>query len=191
MKKVSLILVGLLNLAIANVFADDNESPVAQAEVKSPVVAGMPVYSKRVDMVQNMPNVVLFSLYDNKPYTNFATLLQINAGYLVNHRESKVKIVGYADDYQSSEKNQELGLQRAQMVRNILTSMGVDYDDTVVVSVGDTKPFVKSKPGEYNQHNRRVEIYYIADEPKGYHFDKVPVIKIDSFVETDVPMPIN
>lgn len=191
MKKVSLILVGLLNLAIANVFADDNESPVAQAEVKSPVVAGMPVYSKRVDMVENMPNVVLFSLYDNKPYTNFATLLQINAGYLINHRESKVKIVGYADDYQSSEKNQELGLQRAQMVRNILTSMGVDYDDTVVSSMGDTKPFIKSKKGEHNQHNRRVEIYYTADEPKGYHFDKVPVIKIDSFVETDVPMPIN
>ena len=51
--------------------------------------------------------------------------------------------------------------------------------------------FNLGKKGEHNQHNRRVEIYYTADEPKGYHFDKVPVIKIDSFVETDVPMPIN
>jgi outer membrane protein OmpA-like peptidoglycan-associated protein len=179
-------LLGLLATAAISSFAADNESPIA-----SPAVQGMPIYSQRIDMVQNMPNVILFALYDDKPFVEFEPLMKLNAAYMASESNAKIKIVGYADDYKSHDKNQELAMQRAQSVRNILTTdFDVQYEDTEVVSMGDTKPFITGKKGVHDPRNRRVEIYYTNDAPQGYHFDKVPVIKIDNYTQVVTPMNI-
>lgn len=180
------LLVGGLSIVAATAYAEQNESPIA-----SPAVQGMPMFAQRIDMIQNVPNVILFHLNDDKPYLEFEPLMKWNAGYMASESAAKIKIVGYADDYQDADKNYQLGLERAQNVRNILTTdFGVEYQDTEVVSMGSTKPFIKVKKGKHDPRNERVEIYYTSGAPNGYHFDKVPVVRIDSYSQTLTPMNI-
>jgi outer membrane protein OmpA-like peptidoglycan-associated protein/TolA-binding protein len=84
--------------------------------------------------------------------------LRADAEALKAHSEVKVTIVGHCDPRASERYNRELGLRRAQAVRDLLVAVGVAADRISVRSDGETRP-ISTKPDEY-WLDRRVEFEY-------------------------------
>jgi len=81
--------------------------------------------------------------------------LTANAESLKAHEDVKIVVVGHCDPRASEKYNQELGLKRAQAVRDFLVAAGVDAGRTSVRSDGEKRP-ISTKPDEY-WLDRRVE----------------------------------
>jgi outer membrane protein OmpA-like peptidoglycan-associated protein len=78
------------------------------------------------------------------------------AEYLIRHPEQTVRIEGHTDNMGDSESNLSLSKKRAQSVARYLTSKGVDATRITTEGYGDTRPVVKSQPGQPTPANRRV-----------------------------------
>ncbi len=84
--------------------------------------------------------------------------LEADAESLKAHPDVKIVVVGHCDPRASERYNEELGLKRAQAVRDLLVSSGVDAGRISVRSDGE-KHLVSTKPDEY-WLDRRVEFEY-------------------------------
>jgi outer membrane protein OmpA-like peptidoglycan-associated protein len=74
-------------------------------------------------------------------------------------RKSKdVSIVGHTDRVGSTETNYRLGLERAESIKSILLSKGVDPSGIEVTSHGEDNPLVKTEDEVAEPRNRRIEI---------------------------------
>ena len=97
---------------------------------------------------------------------DFATLLK-------NDADLAVDVQGYTDNQgwknstaeQSAQKNLNLSQQRAESVKNYLTSQGVSYNQFKnVTGYGEQNPVADSSTKAGQQANRRVEVYLYASE---------------------------
>jgi hypothetical protein len=70
----------------------------------------------------------------------------------------RVQAVGHTDLVGEDEDNEDLGLRRANAVRNELTSLGIDSGDINTYSLGESVPVVETPRRE--RRNRRVEVYF-------------------------------
>lgn len=70
----------------------------------------------------------------------------------------QVSVIGHTDRVGSEEKNDKLGLQRAEMVKRALVGIGVDAAKIDVVSRGEREPLVPTGDEVPEPRNRRVEI---------------------------------
>ncbi len=84
--------------------------------------------------------------------------LKADAESLKVHPEVKLVVVGHCDPRASERYNRELGLKRAEAVRNFLVAAGVDAGRVSVRSEGEKRP-ISTKPDEY-WLDRRVEFEY-------------------------------
>lgn len=85
--------------------------------------------------------------------------LAIVAGCLNSkpYRSSSVLLVGHADDRGPARYNQELGLERARKIKEILTGYGVGADRIRVVSEGEVD--AKGERDDYSYgYDRRVDV---------------------------------
>lgn len=80
-----------------------------------------------------------------------ASILKANSQY------SKLTIAGHTDATGPEDYNQELGLMRAQAVKDYLLSKGVKGENIEVVSFGEDKPIDTNETIEGRANNRRVE----------------------------------
>jgi outer membrane protein OmpA-like peptidoglycan-associated protein len=67
-------------------------------------------------------------------------------------------IVGHTDTMGTSRANYDLGLKRATVVRNLLTSVGLDGSTITATSLGELDLLVKTPDETPEPRNRRVEI---------------------------------
>lgn len=97
---------------------------------------------------------------------DFATLLK-------NDADLAVDVQGYTDNQgwknstaeQSAQKNLILSQQRAESVKNYLTSQGVSYNQFKnVTGYGEQNPVADNSTKAGQQANRRVEVYLYASE---------------------------
>ena len=97
---------------------------------------------------------------------DFATLLK-------NDADLAVDVQGYTDNQgwknstaeQSAQKNLNLSQQRAESVKNYLTSQGVSYNQFKnVTGYGEHNPVADNSTKAGQQANRRVEVYLYASE---------------------------
>lgn len=97
---------------------------------------------------------------------DFATLLK-------NDADLAVDVQGYTDNQgwknstaeQSAQKNINLSQQRAESVKNYLTSQGVSYSQFKnVTGFGEQNPVADNSTKAGQQANRRVEVYLYASE---------------------------
>lgn len=188
------MIIALLGLTVS-AFAASTITPVsasAPAATTSPnkVVTGGPVLVERSDLIQSMPNAILFDLGESKMTTQFMPILQWNATYLSKFSNAKIKISGNADDYRDETKNMTLSMQRAQDVRAALMNMGVPDQRIEIVALGDRDQKFKKDLDGHQPRNQRVDIFYTTGKPKGYTIEKVPVVTIDTFEQAIVPEPI-
>lgn len=70
----------------------------------------------------------------------------------------EVVVIGHTDAVGSTAYNDNLSLNRANRVRDILVAAGISRDDVQTIGRGAREPLVTSKPGGIDPRNRRVEI---------------------------------
>ena len=73
----------------------------------------------------------------------------------------RIMLTGHADNTGSSEYNMQLGLGRAQGIKQILVGYGFPADQIEVTSKGDTQPVATNDTEEGRHENRRVELRII------------------------------
>jgi hypothetical protein len=81
------------------------------------------------------------------------------AEILSNNPGVKVNIEGHTDSVGSDEYNLNLGLRRAEAVRDVLASNGVGFDRMTVSSKGKRQPVSDNGSARGRSLNRRVEIH--------------------------------
>lgn len=70
---------------------------------------------------------------------------------------SKVVVAGHTDSTGPEEFNEELGMKRANTVKEVLTSKGVASSKIETVTFGETKPIAPNSTRDGRQKNRRVD----------------------------------
>lgn len=71
----------------------------------------------------------------------------------------KVEIHGHTDSIGSEEYNMKLGLRRAEAVKKYLVDHGINPDNLITKSFGETKPIATNDTKEGRQLNRRAEFH--------------------------------
>ncbi len=86
-------------------------------------------------------------------------LKQVVASIKQRHPEGQIRVYGHADATAGAEHNKELSEQRAEAVKNWLTSNAdMDASRISIVPVGENKPVASNQTEAGRQQNRRVEI---------------------------------
>jgi len=75
--------------------------------------------------------------------------------------DEKVSITGHTDDVGEESSNQQLGLQRATSIRNILTNLGIDKNRILIDSKGERQPTTSNETEEGRHRNRRTVLNII------------------------------
>jgi len=76
----------------------------------------------------------------------------------INANPKVIRIEGHADERGTEAYNKELGQRRADAVRSLLVSMGVNSSQIETVSFGETKPIALGSGEAVWQKNRCVEL---------------------------------
>lgn len=185
MKK-NLILGTLLTTAMVSAFAANGSNKTNNKPTT--VVESSPYIVQRADFIQNMPNTIAFHQYESTVDPSLLFVLKWNASYIRAFPSAKVKIVGHSTDYNSNVKDEALAMERAQNVRTVLFLLGVPFENTDIISEGSREPsFEVESSGARQMRNNRVDIFYTAYPPKGYHMDVIPVVQVDMYEQRIMP----
>jgi len=76
----------------------------------------------------------------------------------VKNSGEKIKLDGHADNSGTKEYNMELGIRRAAIIKDYLSSQNVDIEQITIESFGDTKPIESNDTESGKAANRRVEL---------------------------------
>lgn len=108
----------------------------------------------------NVARIVYFDYDSNAIKPDFQPLIEANARFLAQHRNSHVVVEGHTDERGGSEYNLALGQRRAEAVRQALELLGVQDSQVEAVSFGKEKPAVDGHDEAAWAKNRRAEIAY-------------------------------
>jgi len=78
---------------------------------------------------------------------------------LARYPEDRIVIQGHTDSTGSAAHDEELSLRRAEAVRDVLASRGVNPRQMLVEGVGATRPIGDNSTPEGRAENRRVELH--------------------------------
>jgi outer membrane protein OmpA-like peptidoglycan-associated protein len=95
-------------------------------------------------------------------YRNFSKRLLKKLSLKLKEADSKIVVTGHSDNVGSKEYNSQLGLERAEKVKQYLIKKGVPADMIEVSSKGETDPVTSNQSPEGRARNRRVEITIIS-----------------------------
>jgi outer membrane protein OmpA-like peptidoglycan-associated protein len=84
---------------------------------------------------------------------------------LAKYSDDRVTVQGHTDDQGSNAFNEELSLRRADAVKRVLASRGVQEQQILVLGLGETKPVADNKTKEGRAKNRRVELHIDVPNP--------------------------
>lgn len=88
--------------------------------------------------------------------------IDVQANYLIEHSNAKIRIEGNADERGSREYNIALGWKRAKAIVEILKQHGVNDKQIAVVSYGKEKPVALGHDESSYSQNRRADLIYEA-----------------------------
>lgn len=78
---------------------------------------------------------------------------------LISSRDpAAIDIIGHSDRAGDADKNYQLALERAQMVKKYLVERNVTLDRSSVTSYGENDPIIPTEDGVSEPQNRRVEV---------------------------------
>lgn len=155
-------------------------APVVE-EVSAPIVEEASAPQVVAPKVMNH-NAVYFAFDKYNIMNNYDSIIKANSDYLMSSSDAKVQIQGNTDDIGSVEYNLALGQRRANAVKNALVSSGVNKRQIEAISNGKLKPKYPNDTDDGRAKNRRSDIIYKMNEPKGYsvNSDSLPMVD-DSF----------
>jgi len=76
----------------------------------------------------------------------------------MKNTENQISITGHTDDDASADHNLKLGLKRANIIKNLLTSKGIKPSRIKTNSKGEEMPIAPNDTEENRKLNRRVEV---------------------------------
>ena len=139
---------------------------VADAETKRVDVAKADALQKAKDMFENekatlvAQNVVYFDFDQASVKSDFHSVLDMHAAFLVKHAGQSIVVEGHCDNRGTPEYNIALGERRAQSVETYLMNAGVSSSQVSVVSYGEEKPAVQGGSEYAFAQNRRGIVVY-------------------------------
>ena len=104
-----------------------------------------------------LPNVNFFTGSAKLTPSSITDIQQV-AEYLNSHPQVTAVVIGHTDSTGNHAKNMELSRQRAESVRNMIVTLGVDETRVTAVGKGDTEPRGDNRTEEGRLMNRRVEV---------------------------------
>jgi len=84
-------------------------------------------------------------------------ILARNAAWLTDNPVAAVMISGHTDEVGTRKNNYQLGMERAQAVRNFLQTLGVDEHRMMCRSFGEVQPLDTKTALDTWRRNRRVQ----------------------------------
>jgi len=90
------------------------------------------------------------------------------ATYLQGNPEVKVRIDGHTDAQGSDSYNQQLSNARAEAVRGVLASSGIDPARIQAVGHGEATPVADNTTAAGRQQNRRVEVTLVGQQAQSF-----------------------
>jgi peptidoglycan-associated lipoprotein len=164
------------------------KEPVEEDASSEPaVVASQPVKAEHV--VSNHNSVFFaFNKYDvNQDYNG---LVAANAKFLASNATAKVIVSGNTDDVGSVEYNLALGQKRSNAVKKALLAAGAKSSQIEATSNGKLKAKFANDNDQNRSLNRRADIVYKGDAPKGYSVENdLPKVNVE-FYGSDLPQGI-
>ena len=129
------------------------ESPPPQASSESVVEPAEPVQQAK----EELRNIFYFDYDDATVRPDTRPIIEAHAERLKNSNQAIV-IEGYADERGTEAYNRELGQRRAEAVKDLLVSMGVQSSQIETISYGEQNPQDSGNNELAWQKNRRVEL---------------------------------
>ncbi|RIX43116.1 MAG: peptidoglycan-associated lipoprotein [Rhodocyclales bacterium GT-UBC] len=93
----------------------------------------------------------------------FEPVLQAHARYLASHPKAKIRVEGSADERGSPEYNRQLGLKRAETVRQKLIAQGAQEKQVSARTLGEARPKQAGHDEQSWAENRRADLVYEAE----------------------------
>ncbi len=138
--------------------------PTAQTGTTTPTqqtaVTGNPLTDPKNILSQRS---VYFDFDSNVVKDEFRPLVQAHAKYMVEKKDTKIRIEGNCDERGSREYNLALGQRRAEAVKKVMTVLGVQDGRIETVSFGEEKPADPGHDEAAWAKNRRGDIKYAGE----------------------------
>lgn len=84
---------------------------------------------------------------------------------IAKYADDRVRVEGHTDSTGGARQNEELSLRRADAVKRVLTSRGVQEKQILVLGLGETKPVADNGTAAGRAKNRRVELHIDVPNP--------------------------
>jgi outer membrane protein OmpA-like peptidoglycan-associated protein len=104
-----------------------------------------------------LPNVQFYTNSANLIPTSLSDIQQL-AQHLIDTPELNAIVIGHTDNIGDKQSNLKLSQRRAETVRNVIISMGVEANRIKAVGKGDSEPKADNGSEEGRLMNRRVEV---------------------------------
>jgi outer membrane protein OmpA-like peptidoglycan-associated protein len=109
-------------------------------------------------LVVNMPQDVLFATDSAALRPDLARDIQAVGQNLLQYPNSRIEVVGHADNSGSAAYNQDLSQRRASSVAQAIVGTGVPSSRVSAIGRGEDQPIASNLTPEGRAQNRRVEI---------------------------------
>lgn len=169
----------LLLLALAATLAGCGGKPSSEAPIKpvQPVpntettppppdngnkLEGMDLTTPEAYNRQGVLKTVYFDSDNSDLRDSETAVLNANAAWLKAHAQFNVLLEGNCDEHNTNEYNLALGQQRADRVKEYLSSHGIFVSRIRTISYGEDRPADPGHDEEALQRNRRVDFKLIA-----------------------------
>ena len=107
-----------------------------------------------------LPNVQFYTKSANLIPTSLSDIQQL-AQHLIDTPELDAIVIGHTDNVGEAQSNLKLSQRRAETVRNVIISMGVEANRLTAVGKGDKEPKTDNNTEEGRLMNRRVEVQLV------------------------------
>ena len=109
-----------------------------------------------------LPNVQFYTNSANLIPTSLSDIQQL-AQHLIDTRGLEAIVIGHTDNVGDAISNKKLSQRRAETVRNVIISMGVEPERLTAIGKGDTEPKADNNTEEGRLMNRRVEVQLVQN----------------------------
>lgn len=180
-----ILILGLFASIIAA--CSSTKEPMTDEE-SSEAIASQP--SKAEQHVVSNHNSVFFAFNKYEVSQQYSGLVDANAKFLSANTTAKVLVSGNTDDVGSVEYNLALGQKRANAVKKALLAAGAKASQVEATSNGKLKPKFANDNDQNRSLNRRADVVYKGDAPKGYSVEnELPKVNAE-FYGNDLPQGI-
>jgi outer membrane protein OmpA-like peptidoglycan-associated protein len=116
-------------------------------------------------LLVNLKNDILFDTGSAVLKDSAVEQLTQVGDILAKYSDDRVRIEGHTDAQGSDSYNEQLSVRRADAVKRVLVSRGVQEKQILVLGLGETKPVADNASADGRSKNRRVELHIDVPKP--------------------------